>query len=603
MNTLTAVTRWFSTRPTLNSLSQQDNPSQSNVDNNQQSTTQPIASTSASTIEHQDSLDPRPTLTTTTTTRDRHDNDEGTTTRLLGRTTETTNLDETCTTTADHDRPRQIDSQTLTRSNTLFLSATRSSLPSHVALTTSSSSSPPPYSEQDSSNELGQTTSLKQRQVANEDNNDSIPRVVQDEENGKNEWNLNEDNNMTTKTTKPTKLVNEDPLSVTEKTAEPIITDDKDKEDKIKLWNDDEEETKEAEKRLKLKQQQWKRDRLKKIWPVRLTMSIYLFLRRLLSLLGLPYPKSRVKAISDVGQGQQQHALLASPVATNDDDTTLAVNDDDSTSPDELLIRLRNSTDTTPEDNESSTKTLTPKTTGTGSMTHKLTRTALFLRRSTPLSRSFSTTPISNISQSSSTTMIMINNPMAPPKPPRMTPKTLVLDLDETLIHSTSRPYAPNKRNAGLKVKLVEVVLDGRSTMYTVYKRPWVDFFLRKVSSWYTVIIFTASLPEYADPVIDWLDGGDGRAGMVGGRLFRSDCVHANGAYVKDLTVVDTDLSRVCLVDNSPVSYAINQANGIPIEGWINDPNDECLLDLLPMLDSLRFTNDVRRVLGLRGFR
>jgi CTD nuclear envelope phosphatase 1 len=101
-----------------------------------------------------------------------------------------------------------------------------------------------------------------------------------------------------------------------------------------------------------------------------------------------------------------------------------------------------------------------------------------------------------------------------------------------------------------------------------------------------------------------------------------------NGSYVKDLTVVEPDLSRVCLVDNSPASYSVNQgaftrrdewlvscsdvprsasvilrtANGIPIEGWINDPNDECLLDLLPMLDSLRFTNDVRRVLGLRGF-
>lgn len=108
--------------------------------------------------------------------------------------------------------------------------------------------------------------------------------------------------------------------------------------------------------------------------------------------------------------------------------------------------------------------------------------------------------------------------------------------------------------------------------------------------------------------------------------MFRSHCLAKNGTYVKDLTVVDQDLAKVCLVDNSPVSYAINQgeflatsltfgaseadseraslstANGIPIEGWINDPNDECLLDLLPMLDSLRFTNDVRRVLGLRGF-
>ncbi|GAA6022688.1 hypothetical protein JCM10207_008583 [Rhodosporidiobolus poonsookiae] len=196
-----------------------------------------------------------------------------------------------------------------------------------------------------------------------------------------------------------------------------------------------------------------------------------------------------------------------------------------------------------------------------------------------------------------------IPRPLAPPK---LTPKTLVLDLDETLIHSTSRPYRASGlkggRGRGLRTKVVEVVLDGRSTVYTVYKRPWVDFFLRKVSSWYTVIIFTASLPEYADPVIDWLDGGDGRGGMVGGRLFRAHCLSRNGTYVKDLSVVDPDLSRVCLVDNSPASYAVNQANGIPIEGWINDPSDECLLDLLPMLDSLRFTGDVRRVLGLRGF-
>ncbi|SCZ87285.1 BZ3500_MvSof-1268-A1-R1_Chr2-2g04751 [Microbotryum saponariae] len=223
-----------------------------------------------------------------------------------------------------------------------------------------------------------------------------------------------------------------------------------------------------------------------------------------------------------------------------------------------------------------------PKTTST----HPSTKSLSFFRRK-PSSDLTHTTP---------------SIPKPPTQPPRLTPKVLVLDLDETLIHSTSRPYASSRKSAGLKVRLVEVVLEGRSTVYTVYKRPWVDYFLRKVSTWYTVIIFTASLPEYADPVIDWLDGGDGGGGMVGGRLFRSDCLHSNGTYVKDLSVVDADLSKVCLVDNSPVSYAINQANGIPIEGWINDPNDECLLDLLPMLDSLRFTNDVRRVLGLRGF-
>ena len=104
-------------------------------------------------------------------------------------------------------------------------------------------------------------------------------------------------------------------------------------------------------------------------------------------------------------------------------------------------------------------------------------------------------------------------------------------------------------------------------------------------------------MQEYADPVIDWLDQG---RNMISTRLFRESCTYINGSYVKDLTIVDPDLARVCLVDNSPISYAKDQANGIPIEGWINDPNDEALLDLLPMLDSLRFTNDVRHILGLR---
>lgn len=58
------------------------------------------------------------------------------------------------------------------------------------------------------------------------------------------------------------------------------------------------------------------------------------------------------------------------------------------------------------------------------------------------------------------------------------------------------------------------------------------------------------------------------------------------------------------LTPNHPTPYDLiirNPANGIPIEGWTNDPSDEALLDLLPVLDSLRFTSDVRRVLGLRS--
>lgn len=47
-------------------------------------------------------------------------------------------------------------------------------------------------------------------------------------------------------------------------------------------------------------------------------------------------------------------------------------------------------------------------------------------------------------------------------------------------------------------------------------------------------------------------------------------------------------------MDNSPFCFGMARENGIPIETWISDPNDEALLDLLPFLDALRFTRDVR---------
>ncbi|KAI0952270.1 hypothetical protein AcV7_008139 [Taiwanofungus camphoratus] len=223
-----------------------------------------------------------------------------------------------------------------------------------------------------------------------------------------------------------------------------------------------------------------------------------------------------------------------------------------------------------------------------------------------------STTPIPAVSQintaSRSSTPTAITH-----KTPFHLPKTLVLDLDETLIHATSRPMlATSSSGSGLlglsmfgrgnkgAGHMVEVVLGGRSTLYHVYKRPFVDYFLRKVSGWYTLVIFTASMQEYADPVIDWLDAG---RGILTRRLFRESCTQLpNGSYTKDLSIVEQDLARICLIDNSPICYSVNEANGIPIEGWTHDPHDEALLDLLPVLDSLRFTSDVRRILGIRGF-
>ena len=83
-------------------------------------------------------------------------------------------------------------------------------------------------------------------------------------------------------------------------------------------------------------------------------------------------------------------------------------------------------------------------------------------------------------------------------KTPFHLPKTLVLDLDETLIHSTSKPLSHSSGSFGLlgfgrrnKGHTVEVVLGGRSTLYHVYKRPFVDYFLRKVMTSPSSAIYT----------------------------------------------------------------------------------------------------------------
>lgn len=166
--------------------------------------------------------------------------------------------------------------------------------------------------------------------------------------------------------------------------------------------------------------------------------------------------------------------------------------------------------------------------------------------------------------------------------------KTLVLDLDETLVHSSSRPQ---RRRADLQFN---VEINSTPCTFFVLKRPFVDWFLRQVTQWYDVVIFTASLRKYADPVIDMLAVN----GTISNRLFRDACLLQQGAFLKDLHTVSRDLSAVLIVDNSPGAYALQKENAIPIEGWYDNPRDKALLQLLPLLHLLRDCTDVRQVLS-----
>ncbi|CAD5115722.1 DgyrCDS4665 [Dimorphilus gyrociliatus] len=174
--------------------------------------------------------------------------------------------------------------------------------------------------------------------------------------------------------------------------------------------------------------------------------------------------------------------------------------------------------------------------------------------------------------------------------------KTLILDLDETLIHSHHDGNFRQTVKPGTPADFVlRVTIDKHPVRFFVHKRPHVDFFLQTVSNWYELVVFTASMEIYGSAVADKLDH---NKCMFKRRYYRQHCHMDNGSYSKDLKAVSDDLSGVFIVDNSPAAYRSYPLNAIPIKSWFSDPTDTCLLNLLPILDALRFVQDVRSILG-----
>lgn len=101
------------------------------------------------------------------------------------------------------------------------------------------------------------------------------------------------------------------------------------------------------------------------------------------------------------------------------------------------------------------------------------------------------------------------------------------------------------------------------------------------MSEWYDIVIFTASLRQYADPVIDQLDSRN----LASRRLFREvraplpvqlhipscdtcdqrvtdapqSCLQVGGNFVKDFDKVGWDKSSTIIIDNSPIAYSNNR--------------------------------------------
>ncbi|KAI3366115.1 hypothetical protein L3Q82_009938 [Scortum barcoo] len=186
--------------------------------------------------------------------------------------------------------------------------------------------------------------------------------------------------------------------------------------------------------------------------------------------------------------------------------------------------------------------------------------------------------------------------PLLPPVKSKDSGKIcVVIDLDETLVHSSFKPV----NNADF---IIPVEIDGTVHQVYVLKRPHVDEFLKRMGELFECVLFTASLAKVRDccsqilmqtpSPTSWTSGALSAAASSG-----SPASSTEATYVKDLSRLGRDLNKVIIVDNSPASYVFHPDNAVPVASWFDDMSDTELLDLIPFFERLSKVDNVYTVL------
>ncbi|KAJ3448529.1 nuclear lim interactor-interacting factor-related [Anaeramoeba flamelloides] len=132
---------------------------------------------------------------------------------------------------------------------------------------------------------------------------------------------------------------------------------------------------------------------------------------------------------------------------------------------------------------------------------------------------------------------------------------TLCLDMDQTLIYASFEPL--------VDYDFVTHIAGSSDQIVYVKKRPHLESFLKRCSELFEVVIYTASDPRYASPIIDKIDP---TGEYIRHRLYRNCCWGIHDTYfLKDLSILNRDTSKIILVDDSPISFLLNPENALQV--------------------------------------
>ncbi len=137
--------------------------------------------------------------------------------------------------------------------------------------------------------------------------------------------------------------------------------------------------------------------------------------------------------------------------------------------------------------------------------------------------------------------------PFLPPMDTNKYKYTLVLDLDETLVH-----YIEEKDRHYVQV------------------RPFAEFFISEMGKYFELVIFTSAEEEYANIVLEEID----KNKVITHKLYRRHVEYNDGLCLKDLDKIGRDVKKVCIIDNDKNNFKLHEDNGIEIKEFLGEQDD-----------------------------